>query len=144
MDSGCPSGFRRVGALKNRKQKSARAPQPATVAAVPNTVKRVAFDRIVKIFGWLQDGRHPNCTSLAGILRFRSRRRDIDFMRDRWELPIGYDDKRHGFYLTKKVDRLPWVPVTEAELFAVTAQEIAQRVQQAQQQRTTSQATVVA
>jgi proteasome accessory factor B len=34
-------------------------------------------------------------------------------------LEIGYDDKRHGFYFTKKVDRLPWVPVTEAELFAV-------------------------
>ena len=40
-------------------------------------------------------------------------------MRERWNLPIGYDDKRHGYYFTEKVDRLPWVPVTEAELFAV-------------------------
>jgi predicted DNA-binding transcriptional regulator YafY len=45
--------------------------------------------------------------------------RDVDCLRDEWELPIGYDDKGHGFYFTEKVDRLPWVPVTEAELFAV-------------------------
>jgi proteasome accessory factor B len=45
--------------------------------------------------------------------------RDVDFMRDRWNLPIGYDNKRHGFYFTERVERLPWVPVTEAELFAV-------------------------
>ena len=30
-----------------------------------------------------------------------------------------YDDLRYGFFFTEKVDRLPWVPVTEAELFAV-------------------------
>jgi predicted DNA-binding transcriptional regulator YafY len=45
--------------------------------------------------------------------------RDIDFIRDRWGMPVGYDDKRHGFYFTEKVDRLPSGPVTEAELFAV-------------------------
>jgi proteasome accessory factor B len=74
-----------------------------------------------KIFGWLQDGLYPNCTSIARDLEvsLRTAARDVECLRDEWELPIGYDDKRHGFYFTEKVDRLPWVPVTEAELFAV-------------------------
>jgi hypothetical protein len=31
----------------------------------PNSVKRGAFDRMKKIFGLLQDGKYPNCTSIA-------------------------------------------------------------------------------
>jgi len=34
-------------------------------------------------------------------------------------LPIEYDDKRHGFYLTKPVPGLPIVPLTSKELFSV-------------------------
>ncbi|HEY9074540.1 MAG TPA: WYL domain-containing protein [Desulfobaccales bacterium] len=69
----------------------------------------------------MQDGRYPNCTSLATEfeISLKTAARDIEFMRDRWNLPIGYDDQRYGFCFTEKVERLPWVPVTEAELFAV-------------------------
>jgi proteasome accessory factor B len=49
----------------------------------------------------------------------KTARRDFDFMRDRWELPMAYDDIKHGFYFTKPVDRYPGVPVTEKELFAL-------------------------
>jgi proteasome accessory factor B len=79
------------------------------------------FVRMKRIFGWLQDGRYPNCTGIARDLEVsvKTAARDVDSLRDHWELPIGYDEKRHGFYFTKKVERLPWVPVTEAELFAV-------------------------
>jgi predicted DNA-binding transcriptional regulator YafY len=98
-----------------------RTPSRVTAETVPHSVKRGAFDRMKKIFGLLQDGKYPNCTGIAAEFEVSARTaaRDIDFMRDRWTLPIGYDDKRHGFYFTAKVERLPWVPVTEAELFAV-------------------------
>jgi predicted DNA-binding transcriptional regulator YafY len=98
-----------------------RAAARQGAVAMPNTVKRGAFDRMKKIFGLLQDGKYPNGTSLAADFEVsvKTAARDIEFMRDRWSLPIGYDDKRHGFFFTEKVERLPWVPVTEAELFAV-------------------------
>ena len=96
------------------------APRPAVVT-VPNGVKRGAFDRMKKIFGLFQDGKYRNCTSISTDFEVLLERagRDIEFMRERWNLPIDYDDKRHGFFFTEKVERLPWVPVTEAELFAV-------------------------
>ncbi|MCX6926597.1 MAG: WYL domain-containing protein, partial [Verrucomicrobia bacterium] len=109
--------------LKAEKLKPASGGAAAGQGAVamPNSVKRGAFDRMKKIFGLLQDGRYPKCTSIATEFEvsLRTAARDIEFMRDRWSLPIGYDDKRHGFFFTEKVERLPWVPVTEAELFAV-------------------------
>ena len=73
------------------------------------------------VFGFLQDGKYPNGMSLSADLEvsLKTAGRDIEFMRDRWSLPIDYDDKRHGFVFTEKVERLRWVPVTEAELFAV-------------------------
>jgi predicted DNA-binding transcriptional regulator YafY len=106
-------------------QKLNRAPNPKTTGqltgSAPNSVKRGAFDRMKKIFGLLQDGKYPNCTTIAREFEvsLKTVGRDLEFMRDRWTLPIGYDDRRHGYYFTARVERLPWVPVTEAELFAV-------------------------
>jgi proteasome accessory factor B len=74
-----------------------------------------------KIFGLLQDGKYPNCNTMAIEFEVSAKtaRRDIEFMRDRWELPIEYDDRKFGFYFSKPVDRFPGVPVTERELFAL-------------------------
>ena len=83
--------------------------------------KRPPFERMKRIFGWLQDGKYPNCTTLAAEfgVSAKTSRRDIDFMRDRWELPIEYDDRKFGYHFIKPVDRFPGVPVTEKELFAM-------------------------
>jgi predicted DNA-binding transcriptional regulator YafY len=128
-----------AGAMKHqktvsRKQKSAKKTRVERMGTkggttgrvtgppmAPHSVKRGAFDRMKRIYGLLQDRTYPNCTSIATDLEvsLKTAGRDLEFMRERWNLPIGYDDKRHGFYFTEKVDRLPWVPVTEAELFAV-------------------------
>lgn len=83
--------------------------------------KRPPFERMKKIFGLLQDGKYPNCSTIAAEFEVSAKtaKRDIDFMRDRWELPIEYDDRRFGFHFAKPVDRFPGVPVTEKELFAL-------------------------
>jgi predicted DNA-binding transcriptional regulator YafY len=83
--------------------------------------KRPPFERMKKIFGRLQDGKYPNCSTMAAEFAVSAKtvKRDIDFMRDRWELPIEYDNQRFGFYFTKPVERFPGVPVTEKELFAL-------------------------
>ena len=83
--------------------------------------KRPPFERMKKIFGLLQDGKYPNCSTVAKEFEVSAKtaRRDFEFMRDRWELPIAYDEIKHGFYFVKPVERFPGVPVTEKELFAL-------------------------
>jgi predicted DNA-binding transcriptional regulator YafY len=98
----------------------ALGPTPGWRAA-PGPFRRRALGRIKKILGLLQDGKYPNCTTIAAELEIsvRTVERDIDCMRDDLELPIEYDDKRHGFYLTRLVPGLPILPVTSKELFSV-------------------------
>ena len=83
--------------------------------------KRPPFERIKKIFGLLQDGKFPNCSTMAAMFEVSAKtvKRDIDFMRDRWDLPIAYDVQKFGFYFSKPVERFPGVPVSEKELFAL-------------------------
>ena len=119
-----------VGGMKkqkseSRKQKSAGGTRIARIdtnrSGAVGAVKRPPFGRMKKILGLLQEGRYPNCTTIAAELEvsIKTAGRDVDFMRDTLEMPIEYDDKRHGFYLTRPVEGLPVVPVTAKELFSV-------------------------
>jgi len=103
------------------KRASGRAPARQRAVAMPNSVKRGAFDRMKKIFGLLQDGLYPNCTSILTDfeISLKTASRDLEFRREWWNLPIGYDDKRNVFFFTAKVERLQLVTATAAELFVV-------------------------
>lgn len=111
--------------MKKAKSKSrkhlAPALSPERRGSEPGGRKRPPLERMKKIFGLLQDGKFPNSTTLAAELEVsvKTARRDLEFMRDRWELPIEYDEQKFGFYFSKPVDRFPGVPVTEKELFAL-------------------------
>jgi proteasome accessory factor B len=63
----------------------------------------------------------PNCTSLADHFEVSSKtiQRDIEFMRDRMQLPIAYDGIRHGYRYTEPVENLPLATMTEGELVAL-------------------------
>ncbi|HRY50040.1 MAG TPA: WYL domain-containing transcriptional regulator [Candidatus Paceibacterota bacterium] len=67
----------------------------------------------------------PNASSLAQELEISTKSiyRDIDFMRDRLELPISYHDQRHGFYYTEDVVAFPSLQITEGELVALLVAE---------------------
>ena len=69
--------------------------------------KRPPFERMKKIFARLQDGKYPNCSTIAAefAVSAKTAMRDLEFMRDRWELPIEYDKRRYGFYFAKRVER---------------------------------------
>ena len=111
--------------MKKAKSKSrkhlAPALSPKRRGSEPGGRKRPPLERMKKIFALLQDGKMPNSTTLAAELEVsvKTARRDLEFMRDRWELPIEYDEQKFGFYFSKPVDRFPGVPVTEKELFAL-------------------------
>lgn len=104
--------------LKDRKR--GRQSGAAALLAVGG-VKRPPYGRMKKILRLLHEGRYPNCTTIAAEMEVsvKTANRDLEFMRDTLELPLEYDDKRHGFHLTKPVEGFPLVPVTAEELFSV-------------------------
>ncbi len=69
----------------------------------------------------IQAGRFPNCRKLAETLEVSAKtiQRDIEFMRDRLNLPIQYDSMRFGFYYTEPVASFPSLEVTEGEIVAL-------------------------
>ena len=89
----------------------------------PSTkLSRNANERLLKIHQLIAAQRFPNTFSLARDLEIsrKTLKRDIQWMRDHWDLPIAFDRTRKGFYYAKPVDKFPGVPtVTEAEMFAL-------------------------
>lgn len=69
----------------------------------------------------LKAGKFPNCRKLAKELEVSSKtiQRDIDFMRDRLNLPIEYDQLNFGFSYTEPVTSFPSIEVTEGEIVAL-------------------------
>ncbi|MBC7365557.1 MAG: WYL domain-containing protein, partial [Undibacterium sp.] len=90
--------------------------------AFPVSLKsRPPYARMQKIHQELKAGSYPNAKSLAKKLEVSAKTigRDLDFMRDRQQLPIGYDESRRGFYYTEAVEAFPAMQITEGELVAL-------------------------
>jgi len=86
---------------------------------------RPPLERMLRIHQALQSNRHPNATSLAADLEVstKSIHRDLEFMRDRLELPLAYDPARKGYRYTEEVSNFPTLQITEGELFALLVAE---------------------
>ena len=95
--------------------------------AVNNTSRltRPPLERMLRIHQAIQSGAYPNARSLALDLEVSSKsiQRDIEFMRDRFELPIEYDATRYGYYYTEEVSAFPTFQISEGELFALLVAE---------------------
>ena len=80
---------------------------------------------MLRIHQALQAGRYPNATALAGELEVstKSIHRDLEFMRDRLELPLEFDPRRNGYHYTQEVSGFPTLQITEGELFALLVAE---------------------
>lgn len=79
---------------------------------------RPPYGRMLKIHAQLIEQRYPNCAKLAAELDTSSKtiQRDLDFMRDRYSLPIEFDASKNGYYYTEEVASFPSITVTEGEL----------------------------
>jgi proteasome accessory factor B len=86
---------------------------------------RPPLERMLRIHQSLQSGRFPNASSLAADLEVSSKsiHRDLEFMRDRLELPLAYDAARNGYHYTEEVGNFPTLQITEGELFALLVAE---------------------
>ena len=80
---------------------------------------------MLRIHQAVQSGNYPNASTLARELEVsaKSIHRDIEFMRDRLELPVEYDGARFGYHYTEEVSAFPTVQITEGELFALIVAE---------------------
>jgi len=82
---------------------------------------RPPLDRMQRIFQAIKAGEYPNRLRLSTDIEVTTKtiQRDLDFMRDRLNLPIAYNDKRQGYEFTQPVESFPMVELSEAELISV-------------------------
>lgn len=80
---------------------------------------------MLRIHQALQSGKFPNATALAVELEVSTKSiyRDLDFMRDRLELPLEFSAARNGYQYTQEVSSFPTLQITEGELFALLVAE---------------------
>ena len=86
---------------------------------------RPPLERMLRIHQTIQSGTYPTARSLAGELEVSTKSiyRDLEFMRDRLDLPLEYDGRRSGYCYTEEVNAFPTVQITEGELFALVIAE---------------------
>jgi predicted DNA-binding transcriptional regulator YafY len=93
--------------------------QPRTLLSRP------PLERMLKIHQAISSGHYPNATKLARDMEVstKSIHRDIEFMRDRFQMPIEYNPQRNGYWYTEAVEGFPTLQITEGELFALLVAE---------------------
>ncbi|MSU61646.1 MAG: YafY family transcriptional regulator [Pedosphaera sp.] len=98
---------------------------PRKPASAPSRKSRPLLERMLRIHQALQTGGHPNASQLAREFEVSTKSiyRDIEFMRDRLDLPVAYDASRNGFHYTQEVGSFPTLQITEGELFALLVAE---------------------
>jgi proteasome accessory factor B len=80
---------------------------------------------MLRIHQALQSSGFPNASKLAREIEVATKtiHRDIEFMRDRLNLPIEYDASRNGYFYTGEVSAFPTMQITEGEIFALVVAE---------------------
>src|SRR5947207_3889038 len=111
--------------VQREKNPASRIPHPASSGNRPILHSRPPLERMLRIHQAIQAGKFPNASTLARELEVstKSIHRDIEFMRDRLELPIEYNGARFGYHYTEEVNAFPTVQITEGELFALVVAE---------------------
>jgi predicted DNA-binding transcriptional regulator YafY len=91
----------------------------------PLPYSRPPLERMLRIHQAVQSGKFPNASTLAAEIEVASKtiHRDIDFMRDRMNLPIQYSGAHNGYFYEGEVSAFPTLQITEGELFALVVAE---------------------
>jgi predicted DNA-binding transcriptional regulator YafY len=86
---------------------------------------RPPLERMLRIHQAIQAGGNPNASKLAREMEVstKSIHRDLEFMRDRLDLPLEYDATHGGYRYTETVSAFPTLQITEGELFALLVAE---------------------
>jgi len=73
----------------------------------------------------LQTGGFPNAKQLAREIEVSRKtiQRDLEFMRDRLNLPVAFNFVHRGFFYNGEVSGFPTMQITEGEIFALVVAE---------------------
>jgi predicted DNA-binding transcriptional regulator YafY len=84
-------------------------------------MSRLQLERLLRLDNLLRTQRRPTTVSIAQELEVSERtiRSDLAFLRDRFNAPLEYDPKL-GHHYSDPEWRLPSIPLTSGELFALT------------------------
>jgi predicted DNA-binding transcriptional regulator YafY len=82
---------------------------------------KTQVERLLEIHRQLQNGEHPNCSTLARQFEVATKtiHRDIDFMKYRLSAPVEYDSRKKGYYYENPTFMLPALSMSEGELTAL-------------------------
>jgi predicted DNA-binding transcriptional regulator YafY len=86
---------------------------------------RPPLERMLRIHSALQSGKFPNSSRLAreNEVTPKTIHRDVEFMRDRLNLPIEFNKSRNGYFYDGEVSSFPTMQITEGEIFALVVAE---------------------
>ena len=82
---------------------------------------RRPLERVMRIHEAVSRGNHPNCSSIARDLEVNRKtiQRDINFMRDELDLPLEYDETRHGYVYSRPVNEFPLLKTSAEDLVSL-------------------------
>ena len=88
-------------------------------------MSRPPLERMLRIHQLLQAGGYPNASSIAREIEVSTKtiHRDLEFMRDRLNLPLEFDASRNGFFYSGEVNAFPTMQITEGEIVALVVAE---------------------
>ena len=100
-----------------------RAKDDSTKQEFPSA--RPPLERMLRIHQALQAGGYPNAGKLSREIEVSAKtiHRDLEFMRDRLNLPVEFDGSRGGYFYTGEVSNFPTLQITEGEIFALVVAE---------------------
>jgi proteasome accessory factor B len=86
---------------------------------------RPPLERMLRIHQAIQSGGFPNASTLAREIEVATKtiHRDIEFMRDRLNLPIEFNPAKNGYHYIGEVSAFPTMQITEGEIFALVVAE---------------------
>ena len=82
---------------------------------------RFSLQRIAALDRAIRAGEYPNARTIARALEVghRTVQRDVEFLRDRLEAPLAFDQRRNGYYYTEPDYDFSLLKLTEGELLAL-------------------------
>ena len=80
---------------------------------------------MLRIHQSLSSGNFPNASTLAREIEVATKtiHRDIEFMRDRLNLPVEFDPGKNGYHYIGEVSAFPTMQISEGEIFALVVAE---------------------
>lgn len=83
---------------------------------------KVKTERLINVAKRIREMNYPSSSQIAKLegCNAVTIRRDVEFLKDRYNAPIEYDSHKKGYYYTDKTFSIGDVLLSESELFAIT------------------------